>query len=175
MIARIAQGCWLVILSTARWRSAAPETRRCAFFPSFLENINGKSEFACPAVCANGRTGKAGLAGGVGGSNPATHSSTSVSYISDRGPGFTQRRSGELIIRRPLGGGRAVPSESTIQQGSKVIQLANQGSVWVDWRRRRALPPFVLVRVGLLNKQLHFQPGFATAGSHTVLPQSQSH
>ncbi|KAK2846913.1 hypothetical protein Q5P01_009912 [Channa striata] len=120
----------------ARWRSAA-----LRFSPPFLENINGKSGFACPAVCANGRTGKAGLAGGVGRSSPVS----------------PQTWLPVVVHTRSLRGGRAVPSESTIQQGSKVIQLANQGAVWVDWRRRRVLPPFVLVRVGLLNKQLHFQ------------------
>lgn len=61
--------------STARWRSGAPDTERCALF-LFWKNINGKSEFACPAVCANGRTGKAGLAGGVGGRSPVSAQST---------------------------------------------------------------------------------------------------
>lgn len=53
--------------------------RALRFFFSFLENINGKSEFACPAVCANGRTGKAGFAGfagGAGGSSPVSAQST---------------------------------------------------------------------------------------------------
>lgn len=53
--------------------------------------------------------------------------------------------------------GRVGAAETTIQRGSKVIHLANQGAVCVGWLWRRALPPFVPVRAGPLNKRLHFQ------------------
>lgn len=52
----------------AQWRGA---------FYSFLENINGNGGFACPVVCANGRVGKAGPAGGAGRSSPVSAQSTS--------------------------------------------------------------------------------------------------
>ncbi|KAF1393747.1 hypothetical protein PFLUV_G00019230 [Perca fluviatilis] len=49
--------------------------------PASLENINGKSGFACPVGCANGRTGKAGLAGGAGEAAQLICGSTSPPYI----------------------------------------------------------------------------------------------
>lgn len=48
-------------------------------------------------------------------------------------------------------------AETTMHQGSKVMQPANPGAACVGWWWRRASSPFVPVRVGLLNKRLHFQ------------------